>query len=177
MDQGHQQLDMTNQAVSARALSSEVCTNPREKFSHVLTQAQVLAMLESGFAVARHHLDQDQHQNDATQNTFEHLSQRIGESSVWTKEHPQFYACRNCVNTQRLCMGILQGRILVLPLRPLLRASESDLEAADEISMNGSIDDGDAAVRPTELGYWIPAKRNLTRAVPYRKLDIWTANC
>jgi hypothetical protein len=98
-----------------------------------------------------------------------------GESSVWTKEHPQLYACRSCVNTQRLCMGIVQGMILVLPLHPLLRASDSDPEAADEGWMDGSIvDDGDAGVRPTEMGYWISAKRHLTRLIPYNKLDIWT---
>lgn len=48
-------------------------------FSHLLTQAQVLAILESGFAVARRHVQQDQHQDDATQKTFEDLSQRVAD--------------------------------------------------------------------------------------------------
>lgn len=42
-------------------------------------------------------------------------------STVWTKEHPRFYACRSCVNTQRLCRIAVGSLIFVLPLHPALR--------------------------------------------------------
>jgi len=41
--------------------------------------------------------------------------------SVWVKDHEHSYACRACVNKQRLCISITQGQMLVLPLRPLFR--------------------------------------------------------
>jgi hypothetical protein len=39
---------------------------------------------------------------------------------VWTKKHEQSYACRTCVNKQRVCMSLKDGQTLVLPLHPVL---------------------------------------------------------
>jgi hypothetical protein len=97
--------------------------------------------------------------------------------NVWTREHPHMYACKTCVNTQRLCMSVVQDEILALPLHPLLRTGASNQGAADDDLVDGSVDqDDDFDVRPTDLGYWIPTKNNSTRAVPYNRLDIWTAS-
>jgi hypothetical protein len=65
---------------------------------------------------------------------------------VWTKEHERFYACRTCVNKQRLCMRTTEGQILVLPLHPLFRTI-------------GRHDGSDTL--PTELEYWIAARGTL----------------
>lgn len=72
--------------------------------------------------------------------------------SIWTKEHEQFYACRTCVNKQRVCMSLTDGQVLVLPLHPVLKA----LSRGDGI-----------APLPSELQYWISAKR-----APHY-IDIW----
>jgi hypothetical protein len=74
-------------------------------------------------------------------------------------------------------MSVVQDEILALPLHPLLRTGTSNQGTADGDLVDGSVDqDDDIDVRPTDLGYWIPAKINLTRAVPYNRLDIWTAS-
>jgi hypothetical protein len=71
---------------------------------------------------------------------------------VWTKEHEQQYACRTCVNMQRLCMRITGGQILVLPLHPLLKTF---------------------VTLPTELEYWVAARGMSTMKAPYN-VDIWS---
>jgi hypothetical protein len=76
---------------------------------------------------------------------------------VWTKEHERFYACRTCVNKQRLCMRTTEGQILVLPLHPLFRTI-------------GRHDGSDTL--PTELEYWIAARGISTAKAPYNA-DIW----
>jgi hypothetical protein len=74
-------------------------------------------------------------------------------------------------------MSIVQDETLALPLHPLLRTGASDQGAADDDLMDDSVDhDLDIDVRPTDLGYWIPAKSSWTRKAPYNKLDIWTAS-
>jgi len=71
---------------------------------------------------------------------------------VWTKEHEQQYACRTCVNMQRLCMRITAGQILVLPLHPLLKTF---------------------VTLPTELEYWAAARSMSTMKAP-SNVDIWS---
>jgi hypothetical protein len=47
-------------------------------------------------------------------------------STIWTKEHPRFYACQSCANTQRPCMVAVGSIVFVLPLHPALREPEDD---------------------------------------------------
>lgn len=99
-----------------------------------------------------------------------------GNKSTWTREHRRLYACKTCVNKQRLCMIDSQDQIIVLPLHPLLRAGNSDPEVADEMLDHSLPDMVDADVRPTELGYWVASQSNSTIRSPYNRADIWAVS-
>lgn len=87
---------------------------------------------------------------------YRYLNRDDRRSCVWTREHAQCYACRTCVNKQRLCMSLKEGQTYVLPLHPLLR-----------IRSDGS------ETRSTELEYWVAAKGMSTAKPPYN-VDIWS---
>jgi hypothetical protein len=84
-------------------------------------------------------------------------------SSVWTKEHPRFYACRACANTQRPCMLIVGSLVFVLPLHPAPR--ERDPEDGEEDPDDDMLDYTAAADPPLGLDTWIlpSTMKNITR--------------
>lgn len=112
-----------------------------------------------------------------------------GAKTVWTKEHRCLYACRTCVNKQRLCITIVKGQLLVLPLHPLFRTFRGDDRLSDEplrpllgnirgdyrLSDEQMSSTGKATpdAIPTELQYWVVARAWLARSAPYNA-DIWS---
>ena len=112
-----------------------------------------------------------------------------GAKTVWTKEHRYLYACRTCVNKQRLCITITKGQLLVLPLHPLfrkfsgsdrlsdeplhplLRPPRIENRRSDEQIPDTNKPNQDAL--PTELQYWVVARPWLTRFAPYNA-EIWS---
>lgn len=70
---------------------------------------------------------------------------------VWTKEHPRFYACKTCANTQRPCMVAVGDVVFVLPLHPALRESEGeDEEMLDRLPVADSSANLNLWVSPTK---------------------------
>lgn len=96
--------------------------------------------------------------------------------SVWTKEYPRLYACRSCVNMQRLCMIVVQGRIVILPLHPLLRVRAIGDQGSGDKGHLGNTYRVDATSVPSiDLGYWFAGRPRLTTHPPY-DAQIWANN-
>lgn len=100
-------------------------------------------------------------------------SAESGRKTVWTKEHEHFYACKACVNKQRLCMTVSQGQMLVLPLHPLFRATSNEPSPLNWKWSEGA--DSNGKIRPGELQYWIAAKSSVTRHLPHGH-DVWSGS-
>lgn len=93
--------------------------------------------------------------------------------SVWTKDFPRLYACRSCVNMQRLCMIVVQERIILLPLHPLLRVKAVVDQGQGDRGHLGSTPRVEATSVPsTDLGYWFAGRTRLTTHPPY-DAQIW----
>lgn len=142
-----------------------------KKMVDVATDKEGLETLREAFSTAS--------ALESTSKACLYLHHRRGKAhhnSIWTKEHPRSYACRACVNKQRLCMSIVENKVFVLPLHPLLRAGRNDSDRADTEMMDDSIlDVVDADVCSTEVGYWVAAKARLTHHAPFNTAhaDIW----
>ena len=100
-------------------------------------------------------------------------SAESGRKTVWTREHEHFYACKACVNKQRLCMTVSQGQLLVLPLHPLFRAASNEPSPLDWKWSEDT--NSNKRVRPGELQYWIAAKGSVTRHLPHGH-DVWSGS-
>ena len=104
---------------------------------------------------------------------YRHLQQSgfSRKKTVWTKHHKHSYACRTCVNKQRLCISLAQGQMLVLPLHPLLRTFGRSHENLNrEVS---AVNKPSTEPHPNELQYWVAPNGSLTQRTPY-DVDIWS---
>lgn len=94
-----------------------------------------------------------------------------GRETVWTKEHQHFYACKACVNKQRLCISIEQGQAIALPLHPVFRVAPTDHGPVNKEAL-GAANNLNGKVRPDELHYWIAATAMATKHLPHN-IDFW----
>jgi hypothetical protein len=79
--------------------------------------------------------------------------------TLWTRYHAGRYACKTCINMQRLCMIIRYNKIFVLPMHSLLGQGNTNGGTADEeMPQDENADVVDADVSPTKPGYWVLPK-------------------
>lgn len=84
-----------------------------------------------------------------------HMTMRTQGSSRWVKQHPQSFACKTCVNMQRLCVVKLDQKFYALPIHPALN---------EAMGVNVTFEDEE---------FWVSNIPRMTSKTMAKLLTIW----